>query len=549
MKPSRAAASPALCGLAVASDTSVTQAWQKMKQERVFLAPDVDQALLKLLPGAQLATDGRRFNTALTKFWEALRSSNYDSATRLLRLPGGIYFLAERIHGNVVYVRETYDMLTNLALGLTPPDLTVDPGLLAPGEACNQLLVTGTPGTGKTVWQFALMKHLADRQFNVVVDWESRTDRILFTRDGAYTGSKSAFEDELREASTYFLVDSQIPKLAEAITIETSSPRHEKIWEFRKRGAVEKIMPPWPKPELQRALPIFPGVSMQLLSARYAKWGGSIRWCLAQALDPGNEKALEAGIAATNLAALQAAVGHPEKAENVSDRTLHMIPDDDLNRSHLAFASPYVEERAIHQLLSSARTALESFLVSSLDISELAVLRGRLFEAFVHRILPLGGTFDIRNLETGVSSQLVLPAVGRHQFASLAEVNQQPDGVHCFPRKKNLQSVDFLRQPDDMGQVTIDLDHGAKAAGLRAAHNVLRAGQNGQAVHLTFVVPSDRYDNFPKQKIGKVDRKRYPISQRVLKNSLSGLDNMQGKGRPVEAIYSTRRTEEMLNCM
>ncbi|KAK9907683.1 hypothetical protein WJX75_008057 [Coccomyxa subellipsoidea] len=438
-------------------------------------------AKLKPAAGAQPATDGRRFNTALTKFWEALPSSNYDSATRLLQLPDGTYFLAEPMHGNVVYVREAYDTLTDLALGLTPPNLTVlpgrlAPGLLAPGAACNLLLVMGTPGTGIIVWQFVLLKHLADRQFTVVVDWERRTDRILFTRDGAYTGSKSAFEDELRDASTYFLVDSQIPEEAQAITIETSSPRHEKIWEFRKRGA---------------------------------------------ALDPGNEKLLEAGISATTLAALQAAVD-PRKAANVSECTLHMIPDDDLNRSHLAFASTYVEERVIHRLLSSARTALESFLVSSQYISELAVLWGRLFEAIVHRILPLGGTFDIRDLETGVSSQLVLPAVARHQFTSLAEVNKQPDDVHCFPKKKNLQSVDFLRQPDDMGQVTIDLDHGAKATGLRAAHNVLRAGQSGQAVHLTFVVPSDRYDNFPKQKIGKIDLKRYPIIQRVLKIPLSG---------------------------
>lgn len=62
---------------------------------------------------------------ALTKFWEALPSSNYDSATRLLQLPDGTYFLAEPMHGDVVYVREAYDTLTDLALGLTPPDLTV----------------------------------------------------------------------------------------------------------------------------------------------------------------------------------------------------------------------------------------------------------------------------------------------------------------------------------------------------------------------------------------------------------------------------------------
>ena len=119
----------------------------------------------------------------------------------------------------------------------------------------------------------------------------------------------------------------------------------------------------------------------------------------------------------------------------------------------------------------------------------------------------------------GFTSQLVLPAAA---FSSLAEVSQQADGVHCFPKKQNLQSVDFVRQPDDLGQVTIDLGHGAKAAGSRAAPEVLRAGQSGQAVHLTFVVPADRYNNFTKQKIGKVDCKRYPTHQRVLKIPLSG---------------------------
>lgn len=85
----------------------------------------------------------------------------------------------------------------------------------------------------------------------------------------------------------------------------------------------------------------------------------------------------------------------------VSDRILHLIPDADLNRSHYVFASEYVEERVISKLIASRRVDLEIFLISSAGISDFVVIRGRLFEAFVHRILPLGGTFDIRDLTTG----------------------------------------------------------------------------------------------------------------------------------------------------
>ena len=63
---------------------------------------------------------------------------------------------------------ESHVLLTELCTRLT-------------GEACNLLLVTGTPGTSETVWHVAPLKHLAGRQFSVVIDRESRIDRI-FTR-------------------------------------------------------------------------------------------------------------------------------------------------------------------------------------------------------------------------------------------------------------------------------------------------------------------------------------------------------------------------------
>ena len=48
--------------------------------------------------------------------------------------------------------------------------------------------------------------------------------------DGAYRGSRTAFREELRDPNTWYLVDAQLPKLVPAITVQTSSPDHEKTY-------------------------------------------------------------------------------------------------------------------------------------------------------------------------------------------------------------------------------------------------------------------------------------------------------------------------------
>lgn len=44
------------------------------------------------------------------------------------------------------------------------------------------MLVTGTPGTGKTFWQFHLLWTLAKLKATVVLDWAEFDQRFLFTR-------------------------------------------------------------------------------------------------------------------------------------------------------------------------------------------------------------------------------------------------------------------------------------------------------------------------------------------------------------------------------
>ncbi len=88
----------------------------------------------------------------------------------------------------------------------------------------------------------------------------------------------------------------------------------------------------------------------------------------------------------------------------VSGCTIHMIPDPEpLLEPHYyyAFASEYVAEQVLVHLLTRDRDQLEVFLSSSWDPPELAHVRGRLFEHFVHHVLPLGGEYELRDLHDG----------------------------------------------------------------------------------------------------------------------------------------------------
>ncbi len=60
--------------------------------------------------------------------------------------------------------------------------LTCTAGVIGPGRAFFKMLVTGTPGTGKTYWQLHLLWHLARRGETVVLDRKDSKYRYLLTR-------------------------------------------------------------------------------------------------------------------------------------------------------------------------------------------------------------------------------------------------------------------------------------------------------------------------------------------------------------------------------
>ena len=105
-----------------------------------------------------------------------------------------------------------------------------------------------------------------------------------------------------------------------------------------------------------------------------------------------------------------------------------MIPDpQSLMWSHYDFASEHVADQVFWRLLNRGRSELEVFLSRTYGLPELAHVRSRLFERFVHHVLPLGGKYELRDLQSGgfVSENLRAHAHGTALIVSWTLMEQK----------------------------------------------------------------------------------------------------------------------------
>jgi hypothetical protein len=169
----------------------------------------------------------------------------------------------------------------------------------------------------------------------------------------------------------------------------------------------------------------------------------------------------------------------------------------------------------VFKLFDQQRLALQGLLVASAASPQLGTFRGMLWEGYAHRALAAGGEFRVRNLDTGVGTELRIPVALTVFFTSLDQVNSRGTNVYSLPVSKRLAAVDALKQDDMLFQITINEEHGVNGTGLLAAVEQLRAP--AAACRLYFVVPPDKFASFTKQRIKRPRHGPVPsISQLVL---------------------------------
>lgn len=77
-------------------------------------------------------------------------------------------------------------------------------------------------------------------------------------------------------------------------------------------------MPVWSEDELLAAGRRLYGLSEERVRELYARWGGSARYVLQRANDPGMQTDLEWAIATTSINQIRKAVGMPDSASEVT---------------------------------------------------------------------------------------------------------------------------------------------------------------------------------------------------------------------------------------
>ena len=85
----------------------------------------------------------------------------------------------------------------------------------------------------------------------------------------------------------------------------------------------------------------------------------------------------------------------------VSHRLLHVRVSKDYRKTTMDFASEHVGRLCGDAFARQSASRLGNFLDLSAQRSELGGIRGILFERYWHRLLLLGGKFEMRDLEEG----------------------------------------------------------------------------------------------------------------------------------------------------
>jgi len=205
----------------------------------------------------------------------------------------------------------------------------------------------------------------------------------------------------------------------------------------------------------------YAGVTREVMLALYSQWGGVVRWTLDKALDVGNNECFENAIAKCDLTVAMAVCGvqNAISVDMMVHSLLHLRVSDDYERAVVKFASRKVTQLVLQKLKDKMEATTKRFLIESRDEAAQAGLRGQIFEAYCHRVFPLGGTYPYRDIAGNEVSEMKLPQTDVSNISVIADVSKLRKGQYGLPDKPNFPVADSVALPDAY-QMTVSVRHG-----------------------------------------------------------------------------------------
>jgi hypothetical protein len=439
----------------------------------------------------------------LTSFWNSLRGLQDKGG--FLHFPIKPKFFPEKL--NSLYIRKAYvDLFRIICNNLNSENVKK--------ERIHRMVITGTPGTGKTVFLFYILWKLSNMETTKTVVLRRQTDDtkiFIFQNDGCWITLK--FEDMrylLDDPATWYLTDtlSDPPGHLDAVTILVSSPARRHYSKLLKELPCPPLhyLPLWSLEELQLVGSHY-GKPPEKVEERFDKIGGLARFVLEE--DEDLEKTINQSIGSLALDKIMSiTLGNVSKEDQISHRIVHFeVKPPNYTECTVIMASAYVLEKALQTFLLFEETDVKRFLLLSADVPSLAVLRGFVFESYVHQKLSTGGEFLVRCLDDKTESTLKFPERILQKFRNVSECTDL--NVYYLPTKKNQPCIDSLIVKEGYFQITTRLDHPIKRGKMKEIMNECSMDK------FYFVVPHTIFKEFEKQKFEEDQDQVQPLTNQL----------------------------------
>ncbi|KFH63328.1 hypothetical protein MVEG_10738 [Podila verticillata NRRL 6337] len=433
------------------------------------------------------------------------------------------------VQASDLYVRQTYKDLFDEILKMFE------------NSQEKQIVVTGTPGIGKSVFLIYLAIRLlaeSDDDNPPIIIFHTKWSDICFVFGGCSTvrsGNIKDFTPFLTLTDTWYFVDSAPePVLDKARTVVSVSPKtlfsEDSYLDIDKDVAWRYYMAPWNLEELKKCRSCVEDlkvVPLQVVEELYSRIGGVPRYVLARPkkelrlypnnLEGAKEKSCERLVQALGrvedpVMMMQLFVQGKDSLD-FSSRLVHRWPKEDHRSLRLEWASTHVAEEVATLLDEYSCTRMLKMLINKPYESA----SGIIFEAYVLRTFRDGGhTFELKDLQTGKSVHLNIPRSPKSQYQK-----PTPSKDH---RSRRLSKASFQ-------------------------HHWIATPKEAR---LIFVVPSHVYADFRKQDYLTSAEKVYenvpadikPVKQYVLKIDVKAAATGQSPGLEVSVQRNPPRTRK-----
>ena len=469
----------------------------------------------------------------LTKFWNSLHKMKPEDG--FLKFQARLRILPKRLRW--LYIREAYEDLFQIIWNNLHSDNENK-------EQISRMAITGTPGTGKSMFLFYILWRLANIETIKAVIIYRQTERgriYVFQNSGCWKTFKYPdIADLLEDENTWFLTDAlkSPPGPVDAVTILVSSPSKVYYSEFLKYIPVPFLhyLPTWSLKELKKLAGPY-SVTEEEIENRFNKIGGVARYILEdrRALGPIISDAI-GSLALNKLISI--VLGETSKENEISHRIVHFkVEPPHYSKYTLGMATDYVFEEALRKFLTCHDDTVKEFIIMSENFSSLAYFRGLIFENYAHRKLSEGGEFLVRSLDDDDSEWMM--EFPRRKFREFRRISTcEESDVYYKTAKKNHPCIDSVILNEGYFQMTTSLTHPIKKLGMRSIMKVLIMKK------LYFVVPGTNFKEFKKQRFegDEEDKKDEKVVAQEKSTGKQGRRKKRSHDGVVESDKENRRS-------